>query len=133
MRAVDPLDSRLIDELEICLVNQRSGIECVTIALAGKLVVRDVTQLVVDDREEPIRGFGAPGAPREQEPGNCVIVQVWLCGVIQDSPPAQGSGFSHNVKLGARPWAAIPMLKQSSVAMVARYYARWRGKSGHLL
>jgi hypothetical protein len=52
MRAVLPLHLSDIDELEICLVDERGGLKGVSVALVTHLAPSDTTQFRMDQRNE---------------------------------------------------------------------------------
>ena len=61
MRAVVPLDARLIHELQIRFVHEACRVECVTGSLAPHLPVGDPAQLFVNKGEQPVHGVGFAG------------------------------------------------------------------------
>jgi hypothetical protein len=52
MRAVVPFRMRLIDELEVSLVDEGGGVQCCAIAATGKMTVRDLAKLLIEQRYE---------------------------------------------------------------------------------
>src|ERR1700736_5188061 len=52
LRAVLPFRIGLSGQLDVCLVDQSSGLQCVTGALAAEASSGDSAQLVVDERNE---------------------------------------------------------------------------------
>ena len=56
MQAVVKLRARLVDELEVGLVDERGGVERVPGALAEELVMRHLPEFVVDGTPEALGG-----------------------------------------------------------------------------
>jgi hypothetical protein len=66
MGTVLPLKVVLATETEIDLVDERGGLESVTIALATEMMVSESAKFGVNDRDEFVEGFGITGAPLYQ-------------------------------------------------------------------
>ena len=75
MRPVHPLHASLVDELEVCLMNQRARVERVPVPLAPELPVRDSPQLLVDKGEKLVGCVSFPCAPCEQEAGDGLVLE----------------------------------------------------------
>ena len=70
MRAVAPLYAPLIDETEICLVNERRRLQRVSLIFASHGSRGLTMELVVDRREKTIGRVGVTVAPGEEQSGD---------------------------------------------------------------
>src|SRR4029450_6157906 len=73
VRSIGPGDARLVDEPEVRLVNERSGVERVALVLATQLARRDRAKLVVNEVEQPVERLLFARTPGEEETGDVGI------------------------------------------------------------
>ena len=70
MGAVLPVDVRRVDEPQIRLVDECCCLEAVTGALAGHAAARDLVELPVDERDQPLEGRLVAVPPLVEQPGD---------------------------------------------------------------
>ena len=70
MRAVVPRDGLRVDQPEIRLVDERRRLKAVTRALVPYVPPRDLMELSMDERNQPIEGRLVALPPFEKEPGD---------------------------------------------------------------
>jgi hypothetical protein len=71
--SVDGLDSGLIDQLQVGLVDQRGGVEYGIATVPRELVVRDAAQVLVDQRHKPREGALVASAVRDEQIGDVLV------------------------------------------------------------
>jgi hypothetical protein len=73
LRAVRPMSARLIDESQVCLVDERGCRQGVTGAFETELPVRDSGQVLVHERDEPIHRAWHTIPQFTEHPGDRVL------------------------------------------------------------
>ena len=96
MGAVAGLDLRLIDQLQVGLVDQRRGVEDGTALVPRQLVMRDAAQVVVDQRHEALESVWIAPTVRDEQIGEVRIghprILVQLAGMGLDRTWGSGGG-----------------------------------------
>ena len=70
MGAVLPINLTGIDQSKISLIDEGTGLQDVAGSLPGHVVVSQLVQLIVDEGDELLEGFGVPAAPGPKQLGN---------------------------------------------------------------
>jgi hypothetical protein len=68
-----PVDGVLFDEPEVCLVNERGGLQRVAPTFAAKLSKGDPTPFGVDERQQSIERISIAATPRFEQPRDVVV------------------------------------------------------------
>jgi hypothetical protein len=67
VRAILPLDATDINQSEVDLVDERSGLEKVARTLGSHMPLCQTAQFVVHEREQPLQGSGVAVPPFDQQ------------------------------------------------------------------
>jgi hypothetical protein len=67
VRAIVSVKGVLIDESKICLVDQRGALQGMSRALPLEMVVRDLSQFLVDERNQCLKSLSISCSPSHEE------------------------------------------------------------------
>src|SRR6185503_16329090 len=78
MRPVLPLNPGEINQPHIGLIDQRGGLQAVTVTLTSEVPAREAPELVVDDGGQAVEGFRIPAAPGVEQTADVAGGTGWF-------------------------------------------------------